>query len=111
MRVTVDAQPGGAAVLHLVGRLDLVSATAVKRHLAEAVAAGHRRLVADLAEVPFIDSTGLASLIGGLKAARLAGGDLRIARANDQARVILRLTKLDRVLRPYPTVEEALAGY
>jgi anti-sigma B factor antagonist len=98
MRVTVDAQPGGAAVLHLVGRLDLVSATAVKRHLAEAVAAGHRRLVADLAEVPFIDSTGLAS-------------DLRIARANDQARVILRLTKLDRVLRPYPTVEEALAGY
>jgi hypothetical protein len=54
---------------------------------------------------------GLGALIGGLKAARLAGGDLRYTRPGEQARLVLELTRLDRVLRPYPTVEDALAGY
>jgi anti-sigma B factor antagonist len=111
MQVNVDAQPAGVAVLRLAGRLDLLSAAMVRQRLAEAVAAGQHRLVVDLGEVPFIDSTGLTSLIGGLKAARQAGGDLRLARPSEQARTILRLTRLDRVLQPYPTVEEALAGY
>ena len=111
MQVTVDAQPAGVAVLRLAGRLDLLSAAIVKERLAEVVAAGQRRLVVDLGEVPFIDSTGLTSLIDGLKAARQAGGDLRLARPGEQARTILRLTRLDRVLQPYATVEEALAGY
>ena len=57
MQVTVDAQPTGVAVLHLAGRLDLLSAAIVKERLAEVVEAGQRRLVVDLGEVPFIDST------------------------------------------------------
>ena len=111
MDVTIDGQPNGAAVVRLSGRLDLLSAAEVKQQLAQAVADGHRRLVVDLGEVDFVDSSGLGSLIGGLKAARVGGGDLRIARPNDQARTILELTTLSRVLRPYPTVEEALADY
>jgi anti-sigma B factor antagonist len=67
--------------------------------------------VIDLDAVTFIDSSGLGALIGGLKAARQAGGDLRIARPNQQARVILQLTTLERVLKPYTTIEEALSGY
>jgi anti-sigma B factor antagonist len=111
MRVTVDPQPGGAAVVKLAGRLDLLSAASVRQELAGAVAAGHPRLVVDLAEVEFIDSTGLGSLVSGLKAARTAGGDLRLARPAEQARAILQLTTLDRVLKPFATTEEALAGY
>jgi anti-sigma B factor antagonist len=111
MNVTVERRPDGTAVVRLGGRLDLLSAAEVKQQLAQAVATGNRRLVVDLGEVDFVDSSGLGSLIGGLKSARLAGGDLRIARPNDQARTILELTTLSRVLRPYPTVEEALAGY
>jgi anti-sigma B factor antagonist len=58
-----------------------------------------------------MDSSGLAALISGLKTARLAGGDLRIARANEQIRSLLKITNLDHVLRPYTTIEEATAGY
>jgi anti-anti-sigma factor len=108
--VTVDLRPGGATVVRPVGRLDLLSAAELRQQLAREVAAGRSRLVVDLAQVAFIDSSGLGALIGGLKAARLAGGDLRIARPSEQARIVLELTTLDRVLKPYPTVEEALAG-
>jgi hypothetical protein len=48
--------------------------------------------------------------MGGLKAARVAAGDLRLARPTAQARTILEITTLDRVLRLYESVDEALAG-
>jgi anti-anti-sigma factor len=67
--------------------------------------------VVDLNDVPFIDSSGLAALISGLKAARTAGGDLRIARPSDQARMLFELTRLDKVLLAYPSVEDAVANY
>ena len=111
MDVIVDRRPGGIAIVRLGGRLDLLSAAEFRQRLAQAVAEGNRRLIVDLAEVPFVDSSGLGALISGLKTARLAGGDLRIARPTDQARSLLELTVLDRVLRPYPSIEEALAGY
>ena len=111
MEVIVDTQPGGIGVIRPIGRLDLLTATEIRQRFAQAIAAGNHRLIVDLAEVSFMDSSGLAALISGLKATRLAGGDLRIARLTDQARELFELTGLNRVLRPYPTVEEALAGY
>jgi len=111
MEVIVDNQPGGIGVIRPIGRLDLLAAPEVRQSVVQAIAAGSRRLVVDLAEVSFMDSSGLAALISGLKAARLAGGDLRIARPTDQTRFLFELTGLDRVMRLYPTVEEALVGY
>ena len=111
MEVIVDSHPGGIGVVRPAGRLDLLTATEVRQSVAQAIAAGNRRLILDLAEVAFMDSSGLAVLISGLKAARLAGGDLRIARPTDQVRFLFDLTGLDRVMRLYPTVEEALVGY
>ena len=111
MDISVEQRAEGVTVVRPSGRLDLLSAAAMRQRLAQEVAAGHQRLVVDLAQVTFIDSSGLGALIGGLKAARVAGGDLRIARPGEQARITLELTTLDRVLRPYSTVEEALAGF
>jgi anti-anti-sigma factor len=51
----------------------------------------------------------LGALVLGLRAARRAGGDLRLTGADEAMRRLLRLTTLDRVLRPYPTVEAALS--
>ncbi len=111
MDVRVEIQTNGVAVIALDGRLDLLSAVTVKERLGKEVLAGNMRLVVDLGAVTFIDSSGLGALIGGLKAARQAGGDLRIARPTNQALVVLKLTSLDRVLRPFVSVEEAVAGY
>ena len=111
MDVRIEDRNTGAALVRLAGRFDLLSAGEAKQRLSQAVSDGHRNLVVDLGDISFIDSSGLGALIGALKAARLAGGDLRIARPNAQARSVLELTTLNRVLRPYETVEEALAGY
>jgi anti-sigma B factor antagonist len=95
------------AVLQPTGRLNMVAAPALKSLVEETVASGRTRIVVDLGEVTFIDSSGLGALIAGLKATRQAGGDLRIADVPEQVMTVLRLTNLDRVLRAHPTVADA----
>jgi anti-sigma B factor antagonist len=95
------------AVLQPTGRLNMVAAPAFKNLVEETVASGQSRIVVDLGQVTFIDSSGLGALISALKATRQAGGDLRIADVPEQVMIVLRLTNLDRVLQVHPTVVEA----
>jgi len=101
--------PDGVAVVAPVGRLTMVGAPDLRGKLAELVADGHTRIVVDLSEVVFLDSSGLGALVAGLKSARQAGGDLRIASATEQVLLVLKLTSLDRVLEPHATAESAFA--
>jgi anti-sigma B factor antagonist len=98
------------SVLGPKGRLDVESAVDFRERVKGLLESGVSHLVVDLCDVSFVDSTGLGAIIGGLKRARLSGGDLRIARPRQEVRTILELTSLDRVLRPYESVEEALPG-
>jgi anti-sigma B factor antagonist len=95
------------AVLQPTGRLNMVAAPAFKNLVEATVASGQTRIIVDLGEVTFIDSSGLGALISGLKATRQAGGDLRIADVPEQVMTVLRLTNLDRVLRAHATVVDA----
>jgi anti-anti-sigma factor len=99
--------PGGVVVLKPEGRLNMVAAPAVREAVASIVDGGRSKVAVDLSGVEFIDSSGLGALISGLKTTRQAGGDLRIAGANDQVKLVLSLTNLERVLTPYDTVENA----
>ncbi|BDZ44823.1 hypothetical protein GCM10025866_07320 [Naasia aerilata] len=85
MEHSVTYTDGGVAILRLQGNLNMVSAPAVREAVASLVAEGSSRVVVDLADVPFLDSSGLGALIGGLKSTRQAGGDLRIASAGSKS--------------------------
>lgn len=98
---------GEAAVVSCTGRLNMVAAPRLKSQVDEAIAGGTTKIVVDLSGTSFIDSSGLGALVSGLKAARQAGGDLRLAGAGEQVRTVLSLTNLDRVLRSHATVGDA----
>lgn len=111
MEYRFEPRGNAVGVVVLNGRLDLLSATLLKENIRKAVADGWTRLVIDLDGVPFVDSSGLGALISGLKAARVAGGDLRVSRPTEQPKYILHVSTLDRVLVAYATIDEAVAGY
>lgn len=100
----------GYTVVGLTGRLDLAEAPEVRETVAEVIAGGARRVVLDLGGVRFMDSSGLGALIGCLKFARRAGGDLRIARVAPRVQLVLELTSMHRVLPLYESPEEAFSG-
>ena len=110
MQVTTD-KVGTATVVRCEGRLNMLAAPGLKGSLDTLVAEGNKRLVIDLSETAFMDSSGLGALIAGLKRARQMGGDLRIAAPNDQVRTVLKLTNLDRILKPYDDVDAATHGW
>jgi len=95
------------AVVAVEGRLTATGAPRLRQSVDDAVAAGRPRVVVDMTAVEFIDSSGIGALIGGLKSARLAEGDLRIAAVPETVRRVLKLTNLDRGLREYPNAEAA----
>ena len=104
-----DVRPEGAVITPR-GRLDMVAAPQLRSLVDDVVADGHTLLVVDFSATEFLDSSGLGAVVAGLKTARQAGGDLRIANVTGQVEMVLKLTTLDKVLRAHGTVEEALGG-
>lgn len=97
------------AVLKLEGKLNMVSAPKLRDEIHATVTAGNFNVAIDLTSVDFIDSSGLGALINGLKAARQAGGDLRIACPAEQVKMVLQLTNIDRVLKAYDNAETSFS--
>lgn len=89
------------------GRLNMVSAPRLREAVAAAIAGGRPRIVVDLSSIDFMDSSGLGALVGCLKTARQAGGDVRICTPSSQVEMVLQLSNLDRILTSYGSPEEA----
>lgn len=104
---TIDER---TAVVTLNGRLDAVTVADLREVLGKLVAGGTVNLVIDLGGTSFIDSSGLAALIYGLKAVREAGGSFRLACLQEPVKEIFRLTMIDRVFAMYPDTASALAA-
>jgi anti-sigma B factor antagonist len=69
-----------------------------------------KRLVVDLSRVPYIDSSGLAVLIGAMQSLEHEGGVFLLAGAQDGVRMILESARLDQYFRLFPDVEAAAAA-
>lgn len=108
--VQTRQEDNGVTVIAPTGRLDVAGAPALKDAISEVAQNGPPRVVIDMEGVSFVDSTGLGSVIAALKQIRSKEGELRLAAPNQQVRVVLELTTLDRVFPYYATVEEALTG-
>lgn len=107
MDFSVELSDGDGAVIRGKGRLDMVTAPKFRDLMTHIVRQdGRSQVVVDLAETDFMDSSGLGALVSGLKTARAAGGDLKIACAQAQILTVLRLTNMDQILHPHATVEE-----
>jgi anti-sigma B factor antagonist len=106
--LTIEARhERGYPIVTVVGEIDIATAPRLRERLFELAARG-RPLVADLDQVRFIDSAGLAALVGVAKRAAAHGGSLHVVCARPKVRQLFRLTGLDRQLPPARTLDEAL---
>jgi anti-anti-sigma factor len=101
------AERGDVLVLSLAGELDLADAPALRDALRGAVERSPRRLVVDLAEVTFVDSTVLGALVEAR--ARIGGEAFALAAPGLEVRRALEVSGLDRHFRVHETVSGALA--
>ena len=81
--------------LALSGRFDAFETERFRLVVDELLASDATSISLDLAEVHFIDSSGLAELVRAMKHCRESDGDLFLLRPSDPVAVILELTRLD----------------
>jgi anti-sigma B factor antagonist len=91
-----------------VGELDAYTVGQFRDALGEL--ADKRYLLIDLSSVPFMDSAGLGALIGGIRRAREAGGDVAVACSRPTLTRLLHTTGFDRIVPVKETVEDAAAA-
>ncbi len=98
------------AIVAVEGEVDIFTSPSFKKAVFRAIAEGATRVVVDLAEVTFIDSTALSVVISGFKGAAARGGTLDVVCRNDNIRRIFEIAGLDQILRVYRSRDEALVA-
>jgi anti-sigma B factor antagonist len=106
---TVDRRLGqrGITVIEAVGELDFYTGPMLRKAFSESVAEGNAVIVTDLEGLEFLDSTGLAVLIRGLKECNAAGGTFALARLTRRTTHTLQTAGVLHLFNLYDTVEAA----
>lgn len=100
---------GRAVVLELGGEIDMKCSAKVKDKFKEIYRDKPPVLVIDMTEVEFMDSSGLATLVGVLKWCRLNGSELRLAGLAKAVRNIFDICRLESIFQIYDSRAEALS--
>jgi anti-anti-sigma factor len=110
-RLEVDELAAGDSthVIALTGELDVATVEAFNAAVERAVSDGVAAVVADLTQVTFIDSSGLAAMLGALRSLDHAGARLVIACANPTVLRVFEITGTEQTFEILPTREQALA--
>lgn len=97
----------GVGILSPRGRLVAETRHELAAALRSWEADGPTRVVVLLRRLEYLDSAGMAALIGAWKAVRERGGDLVLAEINPDVRSIFRIASIEKILRVFPTLAEA----
>jgi len=108
-RAAVASLTRELALVSVSGELDLHTAGSLQARIEEADTLGAGTVLVDLSEISFIDSSALEVLVRESKRLEGRGHSLVLVTNDPRTRRILEVTGLDRVLRAYATLQDALA--
>ncbi|HWV27455.1 MAG TPA: STAS domain-containing protein [Aeromicrobium sp.] len=98
-------------LISVSGEIDVYTAPKLREAIAAAIDDGRTRLIVDVQQVAFLDSTGLGVLVGALKRVRGEGGSLDIVCTQERITKIFEITGLDKVFGLHGSVDEARAAH
>jgi anti-anti-sigma factor len=94
-----------------ITRATLKEAEDFKQVLLKDIELGWRKIVVDLTECKFIDSTFLGALVVSLKRITGLGGDLKLVGFQSEVNMMFQLTRMYRVFETFPNRDEAIKSF
>ncbi len=102
----------GVAVVALEGRVVLgEESNALREKVKSLLAAGQKKVVLNMNNVTYIDSSGLGTLVASHTTARSQGASLKISNLGSKFQEILQVTKLVTVFDAYPSEAAAISSF
>ena len=102
----------GVTVLALEGRIVLgEESNALREKVKSLLAAGQKKVVLNMADVTYIDSSGLGTLVALHTSAKSQGASMKISNLGSKFQEILQVTKLVTVFDTYATEAAAVASF
>jgi anti-sigma B factor antagonist len=99
---------GGVKIVRLSGPLDVSQAMQLRDVLGEHIDGPSARVLVDLSEVPLIDSSGIGVMVTAHRRADGAGASFALAGAGETVARVFSLTRTDKLLRLYPSVQDGV---
>jgi anti-sigma B factor antagonist len=90
---------GNVPVVDLAGDLDTYTCSRLREAILDLIENGESRIVIGMSKVNYIDSSGLGTLVGGLRRVGELNGGLAISGASEQIKKVFSITGLNKVFR------------
>ena len=104
-------QVNDVCILTLIGSIDAFTAPKLAELIENQISSGNIKLVADLTDVDYTSSAGLRALLGGIKATRSRGGDLRLVAVQPDVLKVLNMSGFTSILQLFDTINSALNSF
>jgi anti-sigma B factor antagonist len=112
LQFTIRQIEAGMSVLVIKGSIHCGPECArLEKQVDELIGARESRVIFDMAGVTHMDSAAIGALVRCLTKLKKAGGGLRMACAQPMVDYSLKLTKLDKIMPNYQSVELAATGF
>ena len=103
---------GGVSVIDLSGKITLGDGSITLRDaIKDAMAKGQKKILLNLADVNYIDSSGIGELVSGFTSVRNSGGELKLLQLTKKVKDLLQITKLYTVFDVYDDETSAIGSY
>jgi anti-sigma B factor antagonist len=105
-------QEGEVSIVDVEGAITIgEGANAVRDALNGLVATNHRKILRNLAEVSFVDSSGIRELMSAFNTITKDGGQLKLLKPAQRVKDLLRITRLHTVFEVYDDEAAAVASF
>jgi anti-sigma B factor antagonist len=105
-------QVGDVNVVDVAGRITLgEGSTALRDSLRDMVAKNHKKILLNLGEVSYIDSSGIGELVSGFTSVTNSGGQLKLLGLNKRVKDLLQITKLYTVFDVHEDESSAIRSF
>jgi anti-sigma B factor antagonist len=107
-----NSEVDGVSLVRLDGRIVLgEESNSLREKLKSMLAEGKKKIVLDMADVKYIDSSGLGTLVAAHVSAKTQGASVRLCNLGKKFHEVMQLTKLLTVFDVYDTEAAALSSF
>ncbi|NQT33502.1 MAG: STAS domain-containing protein [Candidatus Omnitrophica bacterium] len=99
------------SIIRVSGNVDIQTSPDMKKYLDKEITGENNKIVIDLKDVDYVDSSGLATLVEVLKSLRAVSGKLKLTNLSPKVKGLFEITKLNNLFDIYGDEEEALNSF